>query len=153
MHYVFGMSVRLSVRSPKYNLSTCTWVRWWVRWSIQPTMTVLRPVHLSNRPPVRQERFPGFSREINVRNGLEFGMLMYPDNLQTVVRLTPHFQEAHQCAKDTVQGGSQPHPSGCSFEVGRRQTHFLCCTGPLFAPSWTMVALCKAQRRTSIYDN
>ena len=24
----------------------------------------------------------------------------------------------HQCTKDTVNGGSQPHPSGCSFEVG-----------------------------------
>ena len=33
------------------------------------------------------------------------------------------------------------------------ETHFWCCTGPLFAPSWTMVALCMAQRRTPIYDN
>ena len=40
-----------------------------------------------------------------------------------VVELTPHIQEAHQCAKDTVQGGSQSHLSGYSFEVGRRQRH------------------------------
>ena len=71
-----------------------------------------------------------------------------------VVGLTPHIQETHECAKDTVQGGSQPHPSGCLFEVGRiQETHFFwCCTGSLFAPSWTMVALCMAQRRTPIYD-
>ena len=40
-----------------------------------------------------------------------------------VVGLAPLIQEAHQCAKDTVQGGFQPHPSGCSFEVRRRQRH------------------------------
>ena len=39
-------SVRPSVRSPKYPLSTCTWVRW----SIRPTVTVLRHVRLSVRP-------------------------------------------------------------------------------------------------------
>ena len=38
-HYVFG----LFVRSPKYPLSTCTWVQW----SIRPTMTVLRHVRPS----------------------------------------------------------------------------------------------------------
>ena len=42
----FGLSVRPSVRSPKYPLSTCTRVRW----SIQPTMTVLRHVRPSVRP-------------------------------------------------------------------------------------------------------
>ena len=36
-----------------------------------------------------------------------------------VVGLAHLIQEAHQCAEDTVQGCSQPHPSGCSFEVGR----------------------------------
>ena len=45
-HYVFGLSVRPSVRSPKYPLSTCTWVRW----SIRPTVTVLRHVRPSVRP-------------------------------------------------------------------------------------------------------
>ena len=40
-----------------------------------------------------------------------------------VVGLAFLIQEAHWCAKDTVQGGSQPHPSSCSFEVGRRQRH------------------------------
>ena len=51
-HYVFGLSVRPSVlpsvRSPKYPLSTCTWVRW----SIRPTMTVLRHVRPSIGPSV-----------------------------------------------------------------------------------------------------
>ena len=46
-HYVFGLSVRLSlrrsVRSLKYPLLTCTWVRW----STRPTVTVLRHVRQS----------------------------------------------------------------------------------------------------------
>ena len=71
----------------------------------------------------------------------------------TVVGLAPLIQEAHQCAKDTVQGGSQPHLNGCSFEVGRRQTHFWCCTRPLFTASWTTVALCMAQCQTLTYNN
>ena len=45
-HYVFGLSVRPSVRSLKYLLLTCTWVRW----STRPTVTVLRHV----RPSVRR---------------------------------------------------------------------------------------------------
>ena len=42
-----------------------------------------------------------------------------------VVGLAPLIQEAHQCAEDTVQGGSQPYPSGRSLEMGRRQRHTL----------------------------
>ena len=61
-------------------------------------------------------------------------------------------QEAHQCA-NTVQGGSQPHLRCYSFEVGRRQTHFWCCTRPLFAPSWTMVSLGMTQHWIQIYYN
>ena len=44
-HYVFGLSIRPSVRSLKYPLLICTWVRW----STRPTVTVLRHV----RPSVR----------------------------------------------------------------------------------------------------
>ena len=33
------------------------------------------------------------------------------------------------------------------------ETHFWCCTGPLFAPSLTMVASCMAQHRIPIYGN
>ena len=33
------------------------------------------------------------------------------------------------------------------------ETHFWCCTGPLFALTWTRVALCMAQHQTLIYDN
>ena len=36
---------------------------------------------------------------------------------RAVVGLAPLIQEAHQRAKDKTQGGSQPHSSGCSFEV------------------------------------
>ena len=45
-HYVFGLSVRPSVRSLKYPLLTCTWVRW----STRRTVKVLRHVRPSVRP-------------------------------------------------------------------------------------------------------
>ena len=53
-HYVFGLSVRPSgcpsVKSLKYPLLTCTWVRW----STRPTVTVLRHVRPSVCPSVRR---------------------------------------------------------------------------------------------------
>ena len=69
-HYVFGLSVRPSVRlsvrpsvrSLKYPLLTCTWVRW----STRPTMTDLRHVLPSVCPSVRlsvRRGFRAFSRE------------------------------------------------------------------------------------------
>ena len=71
---VVRLSVRPSVQSPKYPLSTCTWVRW----SIRPTVTVLR--HIC--PSVRPERFPGICQRTHGGNGLKFCMLMYRDHLQ-----------------------------------------------------------------------
>ena len=57
-HYVFGLSVRpsvrLSVRSLKYPLLTCTWVRW----STRPTVTILRHVRPSVCPSVRLSARP-----------------------------------------------------------------------------------------------
>ena len=77
-HYVFGLSVRPSVRSLDYPLSTCTWVRW----STRPTVSVLQHVRpLSARPSVRPERFPGICRRKHGGNGLKFYMLMYLDRL------------------------------------------------------------------------
>ena len=67
-------SVRPSVRSPKYPLSTCTWVRW----SVRPTVTVLQHV----RPSVRPEKFPGICWRTHGGNDLKFFMLMYLDHLQ-----------------------------------------------------------------------
>ena len=63
-------SVRPSVRSSKYPLSTCTWVHW----SIRPTVTVLWHV--------RPKRFPGISWRTHGGNGLKFCMLMYLDHIQ-----------------------------------------------------------------------
>ena len=40
-----------------------------------------------------------------------------------VVGFAPLLQRAHQCTKDSVQGGSQSNPSGCTLEVGRGQRH------------------------------
>ena len=55
-HYVCGLSILpsicSSVLSPKHPLSTCTWVRW----SIQPTVSIFRPV----RPSVRLSVLRGF---------------------------------------------------------------------------------------------
>ena len=81
-HYVFGLSVRPSVRpsvrSLKYPLLTCTWVRW----STRPTVTVLRHVRPSVCPSVRPERFPGICRRMHGGISLKFYMLMYLDHLQ-----------------------------------------------------------------------
>ena len=63
-------SVRPSVRSLKYPLLTCTWVRW----STRPTVTVLRHV--------RPERFPGICQSMHGWNSLKFYMLIYLDHLQ-----------------------------------------------------------------------
>ena len=62
-HYVFGLSVRPSVRSLKYPLLTCTWVRW----STWPTVTVLRHVRPSVRPSIRLSVCP--SVRPSVRRG------------------------------------------------------------------------------------
>ena len=82
-HYVFGLSVRPSVRpKPEKPLLTCTWVRW----STRPTVTVLRHVRpsvcLSVRPSVRLERFPGICWRTHGGNGPNFYMLMCLDHLQ-----------------------------------------------------------------------
>ena len=76
-HYVFGLSVRPSVRpsarSPNNPLSTCTLVHW----SVRPTVTVFQPV----RPSVRL----GFGHFLGNawRITLKICMLMYPDQLQS----------------------------------------------------------------------
>ena len=54
---------------------------------------------------------------------------------------TSHLRSTSVCW-NTVQGGSQPHPSGRSLEMGRGQRHSWCCIVPLFVPSLTMDALC-----------
>ena len=77
-HYVFGLSVRPSVRSLKYPLLTCTWVHW----STWPTVTVLRHVRPSVCPSVRPERFLGICRRMHGGISLKFYMLMYLDHLQ-----------------------------------------------------------------------
>ena len=67
-------SICLSVQSPKYPLSNCSWVRW----SIQPTVTVLRHVRLSVRPSGEVS----VCRRMHGGNSLKFCMLMYCDHLQ-----------------------------------------------------------------------
>ena len=71
-------SIRLSVLSLKYPLSTCTWVCW----STRPIVTILQHVRLSVRPSVRLERFPVICWRMHGGNGLKFCMLMYLGHLQ-----------------------------------------------------------------------
>ena len=69
-------SIRPSVRSLKYPLSTCTWVRL----SIRPTVTVLRHVSLSVCP----ERFQGICRRthgVNLKWVLKFCLPVYLGHL------------------------------------------------------------------------
>ena len=71
-------SVRMYVRSLKYPLLTCTWVRC----STLTTVTVLRHVRPSVRLSVRPERFAGICRRMHGGNSLKFYMLMYLDHLR-----------------------------------------------------------------------
>ena len=72
-HYVFGLSVRPSIRSLKYPLSTSTRVRL----SIPPTVSVLRDVRPSVCPFVRPEMFPCACCRTHGENVSKFCMLMY----------------------------------------------------------------------------
>ena len=83
-HYVFGLSVRPSVR-PSEAWNTLFWPFTWVSWSTRPTVTVLRHVRPSVRPSVRPERFPGICRRMHGGISLKFNMLMYLDHLQNRV--------------------------------------------------------------------
>ena len=80
--YVLGLSISPSVRpsvwSLKYPLSTCSWVCW----PIRPTVTILQHVQPSVQPSVRPERLPGICQVPHRGNGLIFCMLMYLDHLQ-----------------------------------------------------------------------
>ena len=74
-------SVRPSVRSLKYPLLTCTWVRW----STRPTVTVLRHVRLSVRQSVClsvRRCFRAFAGECMEGLTWNFFMLMYLDHRQ-----------------------------------------------------------------------
>ena len=72
--YAIQTSVRPSIRSLKYPLLTCTWVRW----STRPRFTACPSV----RPSIRPERFLGICRRTHGGNGLKFYMLIYLDHLQ-----------------------------------------------------------------------
>ena len=67
-------SIHPAVWSPRYPLSTCTWVRW----AIRQTVTVFWPVHRSVYLSIHLDRFLDISHG---GNGLKFYMLLYPDHL------------------------------------------------------------------------
>ena len=81
-HYVFGLSVRPSVRPkpeiPSFDL--------YMGPLVHPTnryrFTACPSVRPSVRPSVPPERFPGICRRMHGRISLKFYMLMYLDHLQ-----------------------------------------------------------------------
>ena len=80
-HYVFGLSVRPSVR-PKPEISSFDL---YMGPLVHPTnrnrFTACPSVRPSVCPSVRPERFPGICRKTHRGNGLKFYMLMYLDHL------------------------------------------------------------------------
>ena len=85
-HYVFGLSVRLSVRPsvrPKPEIPSFDL---YMGLLVHPTnrnrFTACPSVRLSVRPSVRPERFPGICRRMHGGISLKFYMLMYLDHLQ-----------------------------------------------------------------------
>ena len=111
-------SVRPSIRSPKYPLSTCTWVLW----SIQPTVTIFWSVC----PSVHLDRFGHFPE-----NACIAGMCREPDltPVETPIARSPQSRPPFGLAWLTLptcrsgQLGSalfavahlsrQPHMGGC----------------------------------------
>ena len=77
-HYVFGLSVRPSVR-PSEAWNTLFWP---VHRSVGPPDQPLPFYGMSVRPSVRPERFPGICRRLHGGISLKFYMLMYLDHLQ-----------------------------------------------------------------------
>ena len=81
-HYVFGLSVRPSVRPkpeiPSFDLHMGPLVHPTNRNRFTACPSVCPSVRLSVRP----ERFPGICRRTHGGNGLKFYMLMYLDRLQ-----------------------------------------------------------------------
>ena len=93
-HYVFGLSVRQSVRPSVRPSEAWNTLFWPVHRSVGPPdqplpfygMSVRPSVRLSVRPSVRPsarpERFPGICRRLHGGISLKFYMLMYLDHLQ-----------------------------------------------------------------------
>ena len=77
-HYVFGLSVRPSVR-PKPEITSFDL---YMGPLVHPTIRNHFTACPSVRPSVRPERFPGICRRMHGGIGLKFYMLMYLDHLQ-----------------------------------------------------------------------
>ena len=64
-----------------------------------------------------------------------------------------HLRSTLVCWKHSARRLSTSSEWSLTWSGEGTETHFWCFTGPLFAPSWTMVALCMTWRQTPIYDN
>ena len=81
-HYVFGLSVRPSVRPKPEIPSFDLYMGPLVHPNNRNRFTACVSVRPSVCPSVRPERFPGICRRTHGGNGLKFYMLMYLDHFQ-----------------------------------------------------------------------
>ena len=66
---------------------------------------------------------------------------------------TSHLRSTSVCSRHSARRLSTSSEWSLTWNGERTETHFWCCTVPLFVQSLTMVALCMAQHQTPTYDN
>ena len=66
---------------------------------------------------------------------------------------TCHLRSTSVCWRHSARRLSTSSEWSLTWNGEGTETHFWCCTVPLFVQSLTMVALCMAQHQTPAYDN
>ena len=66
---------------------------------------------------------------------------------------TSHLRSTSVCWRHNARRLSTSSEWSLTWNEEGTETHFWCCTVPLFVQSLTMVALCMAQHQTPTYDN
>ena len=66
---------------------------------------------------------------------------------------TSHLRSTSVCSRHSARRLSTSSEWSLTWNGEGTETHFWCCTVPLFVQSLTMVALCMAQHQTPTYDN
>ena len=66
---------------------------------------------------------------------------------------TSHLRSTSVCWRHSARRLSTSSEWSLTWNGEGTETHFWCCTVPLFIPSLTMVALCMARHQTPTYDN
>ena len=131
-------SVRPSVWSLKCPLLTCTWVRW----STQPTVTILRHVRPSVCP---SGEVSGHLPENAWGNGLKFCMLMYLDHLQNCL-VYGHGLLIFSCDQAALWMVHSVRLSVCVSVCLWRLFHYV----PIIVSSWNFQELLPMTKVTSM---